>query len=57
MHNVRDQHNRLASHERPCRLPVLDQTRHDPAVVAISEYLLYIGRRPERNASAPAVSK
>jgi len=29
MHNVRDQYNRLASHERPCRLPVLDQTQHD----------------------------
>ena len=57
MHNVRDQYNRLASHERPCRLPVLDQTQHDPAAVAISEHFLYIGRRPGRNWSAPAVSK
>ena len=57
MHNVRDHYNRLASHERPCRLPVLDQTQHDPAVVATSEHFLYIGRRPDRNPSAPAVSK
>ena len=38
-------------------LQVLDRTRRDPAAIAISEHFLYIGRRPERDASAPAVSR
>ena len=37
-------------------LEVLDQTQHDPAVIAISEHFLYIGRRPERDQLDPNVS-